>query len=583
MRHRFKLSNIVIILAVCGCSQAPSAIAAPAPAATCAEAQALESLGRLDAAEAAYIGELKTPATVGCAKSGLARLGQRAQSCEVAQALEGAGEDKAAHEAYLKALTLDPTSECGKLGTEKTQTSTSFWSWLGTASENVGKLLAGIALASAVLTILYLAWLQIQTRVPGLRELPPAKKIRQQTLQIGAFDDAALTEKLGTTTAGLIRGRVNWRRKDRYGPNLVSGQASIGDTLNSLEDISGEVKGAVAIVKFLTAKLPRRGFVLAGEMQPAGAHGPGINLELTVQGGYDSFVTLWANPLGLSGFTDLAAYQHLAIVAAAWVDHRMVNAMDGENLLTLDPQSWAFFSSGVEWQRQGDYKRARDLYEQALIMDGDNVGAVANMGIIERYKKNFKESEALLFEALLPTENRERPPRLQARSNPDWYRIKYQLASLYANWAAATDEPPDLKLSREENARVQARSPALATCQTIEDPATPLELVDFLAGTIEPDALVIVASVLPASDGATWPETAPRREEIAAMLDAPAINPWSLVAFVENSSNRSTDTYGNLGCFYAMHEDFKRATERLLTAVHEAEQASQAALGERMK
>lgn len=542
----------------------------------------MESLGRLDAAEAAYTSELKTPATVGCAKAGLAHLGQRAQSCDFAKALEETGEEKAAHEAYLKVLTLEPKSACAKSGFERTQTSTS-WSQVGADSESAVKLFAAGILVVLIMVILYLIWLMIQTRVVVLRDLPPAKKIRRQTLQIGNFDDAALAEKLSAPIAGLIRGRVNWRRKDRYGPNLVSGQAGIGDSLDALEDISGEVKGALAIVKFFTAKLPRRGFVLGGEIQPAGVDGPGISLELTVQGGYDSFATFWANPMGLSGFTELAAYQHLAIVAAAWVDHRMVSAMDGENLLTLDPQSWAFFSSGVEWQRQGDYKRARDLYEQALIMDGDNVGAVANLGIIERYKKHFKEAEALLLEALLPTEDIKRPPRLAARSNPDWYRIKYQLAILYANWAAATEEPPDLKLLRENHATEQARSLALATCQTIDDPSASLELVDFLVGTIEPDALAIAASVLPASENATPPDTYPHRGEIVAMLERKTINPWTLIAFVESGSNRSTDTYGNLGCFYAMHGHFKRATERLLTAVHETEQPGQVALVERMK
>jgi tetratricopeptide (TPR) repeat protein len=589
MRRLAGILTLIAMLVASGNVRSSWALTTQDPPSACAEAQALESLGRLDAAEAAYLRELTTPTGAACAKSGLARLGPRAESCALAEALEAAGERTAAHDAYLKVLAANPASQCAKSGVEKTRATTSFWSSVGQLAENAGKLLAALVLVLLSATILVLLWLHVQTRwkrFPRMRDWWPAKKIRRPTLQIGTFDDAALKERLGVPIAGLIRGRVNWRSKDRYGPNLVSGQAGIASTLNSLGDISSETKGAVAVVKLLTATLPRRRFMLGGEIQPAGAQGPGISLELTIQGGYDSLVTFWANPLGLSKVVSITAYQHLAIVAAAWVDHRMVNAMDGENLLTSDPQSWAFFSSGVEWQRQGNYKLARQLYEQALIVDGDNVGALANLGIVERYENNFEEAEKLLRQAIGPTENSERAPKLAPTSNPDWYRIKYQLAGLYANWAAATDEPATLKRLREENAIKEARSLALATSQTIEDLSAqnpPPALAQFLEGTIEPDALVLAASTIPGSTATAWPDKPPKRGEVVAMLKAKTIDPWILIAFVENSSNRSTDTYYNLGCFYSMRGDFKSATERLLTAVRETQRSGRMALVEGVK
>ncbi len=508
-------------------------------------------------------------------------LATQGSPCVLPEALQIAGDRSAAHAAYLKVLTADPASRCAKLGIEKTDPKTSFWTSVGQVAENTGKSLALLVLLALVLVALALLWLNFQTRVPWLRDRWPAKKIRRPTLQIANFNDGALTDRLGPPIAGLIRGKVNWRRKDRYGPNLVSGQAGIASTLESLGDISSETKGAVAVVKLLTATLPRRRFVLGGEIQPAGSQGPGISLELKIEDGYDSLVTFWASPLGLSGVDSPAVYQHLAIVAAAWVDHRTVNAMDGGNLLTADPQSWALFSSGVEWQRQGEYRIARELYEQALISDGDNVGALANLGIIEKYEKNFKEAERLFLRALSPIENPERAPKLASDENPDWYRIKYQLAGLYANWAVATDEPIELKRSRKAQAADRARDLALTTSQTIEGlsgQAPAPALLQFLEGTIEPDALILAASTIPESGATERPATRPQRSEVISTLKAERIDPWILIAFVEHGSNRSSDTSYNLACFYSMQGEFMHATEHLLSAVREVPRSARPAL-----
>jgi len=538
----------------------------------------------LDAAEATYLKELETPASKECAEAGLTKLGQRAESCAPAQALEAVGEQQEAHAAYLKVLAADPSSACAMSGAERTRASQSVWSWLGGAAESAGKLLAALVLALLSAGIVVLLWLQVQTRWkvwPGLRNRWPASVVRRPTLQVAQFDDGALKERLGPPVAGLIRGRITWRRRDRLGLDLVSGQAGIASALDSLGDISSETKGALAVVKLLDAMLPRRRFVLAGELQPAGAEGPGISLELTREEGFDSLVSFWANPLGLAGAVETEAYQHLAIVAAAWVDHRMASAIDGENLLTGDPKSWAFFSSGVEWQRQGKNDLARMLYEQALIMDGGNVGALANLGILERVANRFDEAQSLLLRALAPTEDQTRPPKLEPAANPDWYRIKYQLAALAANRAAATNDPVELKRTLEQDAAQQAKDLALKTSQTIQDLSEQdpeSMLIRFLRGTIEPDALVLAASTIPHSANAAMPEGRPSRGDILAALRQDAIDPWILIAFVERGSTRATNTLYNLGCFYASIGDFNRAAARVITAVCETQRSERQAL-----
>ena len=74
--------------------------------------------------------------------------------------------------------------------------------------------------------------------------------------------------------AGLIRGRVTWRT-DRFGLNLVSGQAGVASAFSGIGDVSSEAKAAVAVITVLTALLPRRRFQLTGQLQPAGEEGAG--------------------------------------------------------------------------------------------------------------------------------------------------------------------------------------------------------------------------------------------------------------------------------------------------------------------
>ena len=119
---------------------------------------------------------------------------------------------------------------------------------------------------SAVLLLL-----QIQTRTPWLRDRWPATEIRRPVFSVEPLTDTG-TDPLGSAVAGLIRGRVTWRT-DRFGLNLVSGQAGVASAFSGLGDISSEAKAAVAVIEFLTALLPRRRFQLTGQLQPRARRG----------------------------------------------------------------------------------------------------------------------------------------------------------------------------------------------------------------------------------------------------------------------------------------------------------------------
>jgi tetratricopeptide (TPR) repeat protein len=365
----------------------------------------------------------------------------------------------------------------------------------------------------------------------------------------------------------------------------VSGQAGVASAFSGLGDVSSEAKAAVAVLDFLTALLPRRRFQLSGQLQPAGEEGVGISLELSQNGDAEALTSLWAASFHLTGAPDATAYQHLAVACAAWVDIWMTKALDGGALLTGDPQSWAFFRSGVDAQRLGDRKRAQVLYEQALASDGTNLGAMANLGIMFRRAQQYPDAEDYLNRALVPTEGTKMAPHLRPEENPDWYRIKYQLAALYTNWAAAS-EPGLNKDERARRASGEAKALAITTLDVINRLAKggrgqgtaskaylQVTLRPFLEGTIEPSALTLLAgtpSPLPPRPE-RWPGQRPTREDIIAALAANVVDPWKLISYVESGPNRPPETQFNLACFYTRVGDLTTASKRLLRAVRETQ------------
>ena len=550
----------------------------------CEEAQALESVGRFDAAEAAYLDELRTHTGVACATAGLKRLERGDKLCAHADALAKDGQTQSAHAAYLRVIAADPSSTCASAGVKATasKATTSVWTTVGNIAKGAGYALGAVVLAALLLAIAALAWLQLQTRVPWLRDRWPAKLIRRPELKVEALGDDGLSDKLGSSVAGLIRGRVTWRT-DRFGLNLVSGQAGVASAITGLGDISSEAKAAVAVINFLTAVLPRRRFQLCGQLQPQGVEGVGVSLELSQNGGAQALVSFWADSFDLTGQNPADSYQHLAVPAAAWVDIWMAKALDGDALLTGDPQSWAFFRAGVDAQRLGDTQRAAVLYDQALAADGTNVGALANRGIICRRARRYEEAEEDLMRALPAVETQAVAPKIAREHNPDWYRIKYQLAALFTNWSVET-EPGPKRTERTERASKEANQLARTAVNTLQalssENRTPagtsgafLEgtLKPFLEGTITPSVLVLVAgNVQPLPPRpADWPGKRPKFRNVRAAINGGAIDPWRLISYVEQGANRPPETQFNLACFYTRAHDFSAASKRLLTAVHE--------------
>jgi tetratricopeptide (TPR) repeat protein len=416
-----------------------------------------------------------------------------------------------------------------------------------------------------------------------LRDVWPAKAIRRPTVEIEALNDEAIESRLGAAVAGMIRGRVNWR-KDRFGVGLVSGQAGLTTALSGLGDVSGDAKAAVAVVQFLTALLPRRRFTLMGELQSESAEGRGISIEFKSERGYEALITFWANALAVDPkATPTEVYRSLAVASAAWADHWATTQLLGGELLTKDPQSWALFRCGVDAQRLGDEERALVLYDRALVMDGTNAGAMANLGVILCRKNDWDDARRNLHQALLATEDPNVTPKLEHDRNPDWYRIKYQLAKLHMNWAGDSDAPEGERGKCAVAARKESIELAQRTLAALETPPsdgvlapTPSGYVEqtllpFLEGTIEPSALALVACMAdPMPDAPTAaPQERPSREELLASLREGSIDPWRLISYVELGEHLTPSAHYDLACFYVKAGKIWKATRRLQKAIRE--------------
>jgi tetratricopeptide (TPR) repeat protein len=522
--------------------------------------------------------------TVGALPATAAGAGASAPSCAFAAALQRDGERALAHSAYLKLLASDTSSPCANRGVVATAapSTSSVWTSAGDIAKDAGYAVGAILLALLLAGVAALLWLQIQTRTPWIRDRWPAHRIRRPVFTVEPLTDAG-TDPLGSAVAGLIRGRVTWRT-DRFGLNLVSGQAGVASAFSGIGDVSSEANAAVAVIAFLTALLPRRRFQLSGQLQPAGEEGVGISLELSQNGGAEALTSLWAASFHLTGAPSANAYQNLAVACAAWVDIWMTKALDGAGLLTGDPQSWAFFRSGVDAQRLGDRKRAQVLYEQALAVDGTNIGALANLGIICRRARQYEDARDYLERALEPIQGPAMAPHLEPDENPDWYRIKYQIAALYTNWAV-DGEPGANRDRRAARAAQEAKALAATTFDVLarldksgraqgKAPRAYLQdtLRPFLAGTIEPSAVTLLAgsvSLPPRPDG--WPGERPTRDVISASVAADRIDPWQLIAYVEKGPHRPPETQFNLACFYTRAGDLTTASRRLLRSVRETQ------------
>lgn len=506
----------------------------------CRGGDALLALGRLKVAEAAFEQELSTSATVRCAREGLAKIGHE-HPCAAAKALLRSGEKAEANKAYLELLAAKPAKKCAAAGVEESS-SPSLVDRAKSFAEDVISLFGALLLGLAVLALMALVLIRIQSLLPWFKDRWPVGRIREATVAVENLNDSAFDPKLGVGTAALMKKWIEADSRRRY-LKLVSGASATEETwLSKVAETGEQGKFAAALIGIFMALLPRRHVKVTGELQPATtAGGPGISVELHRKLASRGTGVLWADQFLLPVEAKAAAdtVRKLVVPTAAWVSHGVTSETGGTGLAASDPMSWALFKAGVEWQRSIEVEKAEALYTAALNMDKANYGARANLALLRARKGDYRGAIDLLTEARRILETKRMGDPL---ANPDWYRVSYSLVAERANWAI--DGEAEAKRELLESAAVGAERLQATVAQTLGRRMWGLkamrperiELLAFLRDQLEPSLEVLAAGI----QLSKW-----------ALGSSEAEAGHALVAVFAAEKDYGADVEYNLACLYA--------------------------------
>lgn len=568
-----RLFLLLLLLAVGGAT-APWAEDTATAAPSCAAARALADTGRIPAAEETYAKALEEPVTEGCAAAGLKRLDEPAgplldkamSPCAAANALDEAGRDAEAQAAYEKVLEKRPGSECAKEGVKAPEEH--FWDDPKGAGEDLlawlGLIAVGLGLIAAVVAL----WLLLMTRIPGLRSLPPASRVRAVRLGIDSFEDNS-TPSQGGTLAALARSKMESFGAGNSHMRMVDSRAAAEETIwTKLGAINDQAKGVSAAIEAIGFFYPRRQFQATGILQADSGKGPGLSLSVRRKQSIVGATTLWAQSFGLEegkeGKETVDRLQKLAIPAAAWISHVTLTAAGETPGGAQDPVSWALFKAGGEWERDGNSEKAAALYKAATELDPSNWGAVGQLGKLEGEKHNYREAAKLLRAALQTLEGKgtavKTPP---PGKNPDWYRLKYRLASTLTNGAYVNKSGyADAEKEIDE---------LLAACWPWLKPS-PLDLLlkrdedvrEFVTKTVQYAALDLKALIaLGLDEGRAGVNEGLGLPEVRRRLRRKEpITPLTIVEAVLQSKNDPTALLLlDIACFFQLSGDARRAKQ----------------------
>lgn len=458
-----------------------------------------------------------------------------------------------------------------------------WWSWTATAAKDIVAVVGFALLAAAVLA--FFGWLAALALLHChlTRDTRVADWLTPTDLAVTALDDSATDKKMGAAVASLIRGRIHPQAKGN--PKVVTGHASVSESLKPLAEISDETKAAAGLFAFFLERLPDRHFEVSGALNAEGMRGRGISLSLTNHGDQLDAITLWASEFSAPD-DDEKGFQFLAVPAAAWIEHRVADRLDNAAHYP-DPKAWLRFNAGLAWQEAGDPAKAKTLYEEALDADPTDTGSLTNLGLIELNAGNSTRSEALLERGRESLRGR-KPETLEV--NPDWYRVRYNLATLHANLDASRREsdPPSAERHRfkardlaEELAEGSLELLALGRGKVSEP------LRRLLQNAILPSVLSIYGGCGPtgrddtAGGGFAWSrgDVAGDQRSLLRFLGE-GLEPRSALEYVWQHALCRPDVLYNLACGWAQFGDAARAKEILGEALDRSSPSERKTLAE---
>jgi hypothetical protein len=176
-------------------------------------------------------------------------------------------------------------------------------------------------------------------------------------------------------------------------------------------------------------------------------------------------------------------------------------------------------------------------------------------------------------------------------SDPDWYRIRYQLAALYLNRATFNEGAARLEKDVQralEKSKELART-SITAALSIDRTASRRprgvgrrsprvqersELSGFLHSTIIPSALTLLAGVLFVSRSQNNPALRAASDihfcfyqDVLDALDKDILDADELVKFVERQPQLAPRVYYNLACYRTLRHELHKAMKRLEQAL----------------
>jgi tetratricopeptide (TPR) repeat protein len=376
----------------------------------CAAADAALQRADLGKARQDYLDVLASEPSSRCALDGLNEVTAATRGeerlCAEGKAFAEAGKSEESRQAYAAALRLNLESECASKGlAPPSKDKEKFEEWVDLIPKALLALGGILAAGLLALAVLYLLW------VTGRHLLRPS-------LRIDPFLDDGIEPKVGAAVAAMVGTRLHelssdkGKPEDGYQLDLVGADIELfaaDKGLSSAVEGFAEVPHLQVLVALLSSAerlVGWRSFVASGDLAPAGEGGDGIALALHRKNSLHARRTLWATPApsapeGNEEQPNPAGFYELVVPAAAWVQYEVAAQLDSRvRLLTANADSWSHLGRALDLQRQGQVLEALDAYADALALDPDNVGALANLGVlIARQFGLYREATLLLFQA----------------------------------------------------------------------------------------------------------------------------------------------------------------------------------------
>lgn len=406
----------------------PGAPAVAQNSEACAGANAKLEQGQLTAARDSYLKTLASNPKSTCATSGLAKV-TAAQNREKKLCAEGAALDKAskseeADARYTAALRENARSKCAEKGLEPPDEGKSFDDWIDLLPKIVAAVGALLLLLLLPLAFLRLGWTWIRRKRPSL--------------VVDPFADGAVEPKVGGGVTSLLEERlIDLRRSAALtrgssldldlvlsDVELFDEDENFAEAVGGISEVS-QLQIVVALLAWADQITHKRRFAVTGDLLPSGPKGAGVALAIYQRKSAYARVALWEKTIddwlpdgggqgvpggavgGADDPPDPAPFYRLAGAAAAWTQYQIGRALDKHvDILTSSGESFALVSAGLQLHRRGEIAQAAELYARALLIDPDNVAALANLAFAFRDAGLLRPALLLIVRARVELERK---------------------------------------------------------------------------------------------------------------------------------------------------------------------------------